>query len=130
MTLIRGVRGDPGPGGGRGVARAVVHDQVNVPGRVGALVELLQEAGEGDRVVVLDRLGDHLPGGGLQRGDDGQRAVADVLDELRAHDTGHDDAMRRVTSRFTGILHGCLKHGRDYDEATAWSHRPELAQAA
>ena len=51
-------------------------------------------------------------------------------DELRAHDVGHDDAMRRVAGRFTGLLHGCLKAGRDYDEATAWSHRPEPAQAA
>jgi hypothetical protein len=51
-------------------------------------------------------------------------------DELRAHDVGHDDALRRVAGRFTGILHGCLKTGRDYDEATAWSHRPELTQAA
>jgi hypothetical protein len=51
-------------------------------------------------------------------------------DELRAHGAGHDDAMRRVASRLTGILHGCLKHGRDYDETIAWSHRPELGQAA
>ena len=51
-------------------------------------------------------------------------------DELRAHGAGHDDAMRRVASRLTGILHGCLKHGRDYDETIAWSHRPELSRAA
>ena len=30
----------------------------------------------------------------------------------------------------TGILHGCLKTGRDYDETTAWSHRATLPQAA
>ncbi|HUZ51625.1 MAG TPA: IS110 family transposase [Streptosporangiaceae bacterium] len=51
-------------------------------------------------------------------------------DELRAREVGHDDAMRRVASRFTGILHGCLKHGRDYDEATAWAHRAGLTRAA
>jgi transposase len=54
-------------------------------------------------------------------------------DDLRAHETGHDDAMRRVASRLTGILHGCLKTGHEYDEATAWSHRagtPEAAEAA
>jgi Transposase/Transposase IS116/IS110/IS902 family len=51
-------------------------------------------------------------------------------DELRARGTGHDDAMRRVASRLAGILHGCLKHGRDYDEAAAWSHRTSPAQAA
>jgi hypothetical protein len=51
-------------------------------------------------------------------------------DELRARDIGHDDAMRRVAGRLTGTLHGCLKHGRDYDEATAWSHRASPPQAA
>ena len=51
-------------------------------------------------------------------------------DELRARDIGHDDALRRVGSRLTGILHGCIKTGRDYDEVTAWSHRAGLSQAA
>jgi hypothetical protein len=51
-------------------------------------------------------------------------------DELRAHDTGHDDALRRVAGRLTGILHGCVKTGREYDETTAWSHRAEFPQAA
>ena len=51
-------------------------------------------------------------------------------DELRAREIGHDDAMRRVATRLTGILHGCLKHGRDYDEAAAWSHRLCDAEAA
>ena len=48
----------------------------------------------------------------------------------RARHVGHDDAIRRVAGRFTGILHGCLKTGRDYDETTAWAHRTEPAQAA
>ena len=51
-------------------------------------------------------------------------------DELRAGDTGHDDALRRVASRLTGILHGCVKHRREYDEAVAWNHRTGLRQAA
>ena len=51
-------------------------------------------------------------------------------DELRARDTGHDDAMRRVASRLVGILHGCVKHGREYDEAVAWNHRTGRTQAA
>jgi hypothetical protein len=51
-------------------------------------------------------------------------------DELRARDTGHDDALRRVASRLTGILHGCVKTGREYDEAIAWSHRASPPQAA
>jgi hypothetical protein len=49
-------------------------------------------------------------------------------DDLRARETGHDDAMRRVASRLVGILHGCLKTGREYDEATAWSHRAETPE--
>ena len=51
-------------------------------------------------------------------------------DELRAGDTGHDDALRRVASRLTGILHGCVKHRREYDEAVASNHRTGLRQAA
>jgi hypothetical protein len=51
-------------------------------------------------------------------------------DELRAREVDHDDALRRVASRLTGILHGCLKTGRDYDEALAWSHRAELPRAS
>jgi transposase len=51
-------------------------------------------------------------------------------DELRARGTGHSDAIRRLASRLTGILHGCVKTGRGYDEATAWSHRAGSAQAA
>ena len=51
-------------------------------------------------------------------------------DELRARGIGHDDAMRRVAGRLTGILHGCVKTGTRYDEAAAWSHRREPAEAA
>ena len=51
-------------------------------------------------------------------------------DELKARDIGHDDAMRRVASRLTGILHGCVKTGCEYGEAVAWSHRSESPQAA
>jgi hypothetical protein len=51
-------------------------------------------------------------------------------DELRTRDIDHDDALRRVASRLTGILHGCVKTGRSYDEAAAWSHRGGSAQAA
>jgi len=51
-------------------------------------------------------------------------------DQLRARGTGHDDALRRVASRLAGVLHGCLKNGRLYDEATAWSHRARPTHAA
>ena len=51
-------------------------------------------------------------------------------DELRAHDIGHNDALRRLAGRLTGILHGCIKDGSEYDEALAWSHRTGAPQAA
>jgi len=51
-------------------------------------------------------------------------------DELRARDIDHDDALRRLASRLTGILHGCVKTGCGYDEAIAWSHRASASQAA
>jgi hypothetical protein len=49
-------------------------------------------------------------------------------DELRARDIGHEDALRRLASRLTGILHGCIKTGTRYDEATAWNHRTQPGQ--
>jgi len=58
------------------------------------------------------------------------RGARAYYDELRAHDAGHDDALRRVASRLAGILHGCVKTGCEYDETTAWSHRAESPQAA
>ena len=44
------------------LTESVVHDQVDGQARVDALVQAVQEAGEGDRVVAADRLGDDLPG--------------------------------------------------------------------
>jgi hypothetical protein len=35
----------------------------------------------------------------------------------------HDAALRKLANRLVGILHGCLKTGTLYNEATAWSHR-------
>jgi hypothetical protein len=51
-------------------------------------------------------------------------------DELRARDIDHDDALRRVASRLTGILHGCVKTSRTYNEAVAWPHSSQTPQAA
>jgi hypothetical protein len=51
-------------------------------------------------------------------------------DELRAREIGHEAALRRVAGRLTGVLHGCVTTGREYDEATAWSHRATPSQAA
>jgi transposase len=51
-------------------------------------------------------------------------------DELRARGIEHNDALRRLASRLVGILHGCLKTGTLYDEATAWGHRENLPQSS
>lgn len=50
-------------------------------------------------------------------------------DELRGRGVGHYAALRQLANRLVGILHGCLKTGTTYDEATAWSHREEKAAA-
>jgi hypothetical protein len=34
------------------------------------------------------------------------------------------DALRQLSNRLVGILHGCLKTGTRYDEATAWGKSP------
>ena len=39
----------------------------------------------------------------------------------------HNDVLRRVANRLVGILHECLKTRTLYDEASAWSHRQNLA---
>jgi transposase len=44
-------------------------------------------------------------------------------DQLRARGTGHHAALRQLSNRLVGILHGCLKTRTLYSEATAWSHR-------
>jgi len=46
-------------------------------------------------------------------------------DRQRARDVGHHAALRQLANRLVGILHGCLKTGTHYDEATAWSHHAE-----
>jgi hypothetical protein len=50
-------------------------------------------------------------------GSPGARAF---YDSLRARDIGHNDALRRLSNRLVGILHGCLRHHTTYDEATVW----------
>ena len=44
-------------------------------------------------------------------------------DAHRAAGDGHDKALRALSNRLVGILHGCLKHHTSYDEHTAWGHR-------
>jgi len=43
-------------------------------------------------------------------------------DQLRARGVGHHAALRQLSNRLVGILHGCLKTRTLYNEATAWSH--------
>ena len=43
-------------------------------------------------------------------------------DRQRARGATYNAALRQLANRHVGILHGCLKTGRLYDEATAWSH--------
>lgn len=50
-------------------------------------------------------------------------------DQLRARDVSHFAALRQLGNRLVGILHGCLKTGTLYNEATAWSHRAETRAA-
>ena len=52
-------------------------------------------------------------------GSPGARAYYDAI---RTRGTGHHAALRQLANRLVGILHGCLKSGTVYDEATAWQH--------
>jgi hypothetical protein len=49
-------------------------------------------------------------------------------DRQRARGSEYNTALRQLANRLVGILHGCLKTGTPYDEATAWSHH--LTEAA
>ena len=51
-------------------------------------------------------------------------------DKQRDRGLGHRAALRQVANRLVGILHGCLKTGTRYDEATAWSHHTQQDQLA
>jgi transposase len=50
-------------------------------------------------------------------------------DQLRGRGVGHHAALRQLANRLVGILHGCLKTGTAYDEATAWPHHEHKAAA-
>ncbi|NKQ57660.1 IS110 family transposase, partial [Amycolatopsis sp. K13G38] len=43
-------------------------------------------------------------------------------DRQKARGANHNTALRQLANHLVGILHGCLKTGTRYDEATAWSH--------
>ena len=48
-------------------------------------------------------------------------------DQHRTAGDTHNRALRALSNRLVGILHGCLEHGSSYDEHTAWGHRAQLA---
>jgi len=84
------------------------------------------------RFVHNDRLVDALNAQAFTALSTSPGARADY-DEHRNRGISHNDALRRVANRLVGILHGCLKTGTLYDEATAWGHRqnhPESTTAA
>jgi hypothetical protein len=49
-------------------------------------------------------------------------------DSLRARGTGHHAALRQLSNRLVGILHGCLKTNQPYNEDTAWAHHSKQHQ--
>ena len=49
-------------------------------------------------------------------------------DRQRDRGASHNAALRQLANRLVGILHGCLKTGTHYNEATAWSYH--LIEAA
>jgi len=71
------------------------------------------------RYVHNDRLIDALNRQAFAalRASPGARAY---YDRLRARGVGHHAALRQLGNRLVGILHGCLKTDRSFDEDTAW----------
>src|SRR6201996_3423015 len=78
------------------------------------------------RFVHNDRLIDalHAQAQSALNASPGARAF---YDQQRAKGHEHNDALRRLANRLVGILHGCLKTGTPYNEATAWGHRQQQA---
>ena len=58
------------------------------------------------------------------RGSPGARGYYQAL---RSRGIGHQAALRQLSNRLVGILHGCLKTGTAYNEHTAWNHHTQTA---
>jgi hypothetical protein len=71
------------------------------------------------RFIRNDRLADALQSQALSAltASPGARGY---YDKQRARGLGHNAALRQLSNRLVGILHGCLKTRTHYDEATAW----------
>jgi len=54
----------------------------------------------------------------------------DYYDQRRAGGSGHYQALRALSNRLIGILHGCLRHRTRYDEAAAWGQRTTTVSIA
>ena len=61
------------------------------------------------------------------RASPGARAYYDAL---RARGIGHHAALRQLSNRLVGILHGCLKTRTLYDEHAAWAHHQDQQKVA
>jgi transposase len=82
------------------------------------------------RYVRNDRLADALMQQAFSALHVSQGARA-YYDRQRGRGLGHRPALRQLANRLVGILHGCLKTGTLYTEATAWpTHEENLADAA
>lgn len=81
------------------------------------------------RFVHNDRLVDalHQQAFCALRASPGARAY---YDELRGRGMNHHAALRQLSNRLVGILHGCLKTRSTYDEHTAWAHHNRDQQDA
>jgi transposase len=82
------------------------------------------------RYVHNDRLRDALDAQAFAAlsASPGARAYYDAQ---RARGLGHRPALRQLANRLVGILHGCLKTGTPYNEATAWpQHASQDIKAA
>ncbi len=71
------------------------------------------------RIAANKRLRDalYLQAFAALRASPGARAYYDAH---RARGATHHQALRALANRLVGILHGCLRHHTDYNEATAW----------
>jgi transposase len=81
------------------------------------------------RYIHNDRLVDalHQQAFCALRASPGARAY---YDQLRGRGMSHHAALRQLSNRLVGILHGCLKTRTRYDEHTAWAHHNQDQQTA
>jgi len=81
------------------------------------------------RVATNKRLRDalHLQAFAALSTSPGARAY---YDQRRAQGNTHNHALRALSNRLVGILHGCLRHNTPYNEATAWPRNHHQDQAA